>query len=124
MALRAVAKIPDTDSWGSFQDCISAIATIIEGVESLTHPQEMQKRLQQVWQSCAEAWRVEHERIILECLGGTEEVQLVKSHPNGKNAIGRILERVREIHGGRIMPGMDMDDVEVGDILSDEQIIL
>lgn len=118
IALREVAKTPENESWGAFIDFISAAATMVEGVESLVHPAKMQPRFAVAWQAYAEMWQTEYNRIIRDCLGSQEEFDRVKSHPNGGNAIGRILSRVKQIHG-ELTPGMAVK-VDVGDILLEE----
>lgn len=118
IAIREVAKIPDSESWGAFNDFTRAIATIIEGAETLTRPQEMNKRFGSAWQAAAKIWSTETHRIILDCLGSEEEYQRISHHPNGHKTIKRILSRVKEVHGN-LTPGMEID-VDIDDILIEE----
>lgn len=118
ISVRELAKTPENDSWGDFVDFTRAVATMIEGVEALIHPSEMQTRFSQAWQAYANLWGTEHNRIIRDCLGSDEEFERIKAHPNGRNVIGRILSRVKEVHGD-ITPGMAVN-VDVADILFDE----
>ncbi len=119
VAIREVANIPDNDSWGPFGDFTRAVACMIDGAEGLRHPSEMQKRFAGAWAAYAKMWATEHNRIVRECLGGSQkELERVKSHPNGRAAIGKILNRVKEVHGD-LTPGMAIN-VNVGDILLEE----
>lgn len=118
IALREVAKTPNSEAWGAFTDFISSVAQIVEGVESLINPFEMQKRFAGAWEACAKIWMDENYRIVRDCLGSDAEFERVRNHPNGRTAIGRILNRVREVHG-ELTPGMVIN-VEVGDILVEE----
>lgn len=119
IAIREVTKTPTNDSWGAFTDLTRAVAQIVEGAESLIHPTEMQKRFARAWESHAKMWLGEHDRIIRDCLGGSQkEFDRVRSHPNGGTAIRRILSRVKEVYG-ELTPGMKVD-VNVSDILIDE----
>ena len=118
ISIREVAKTPDNESWGAFIDFTRAVATMLEGAESLVHPTEMQKRFAGTWEAYAKMWSTEHNRILRDCLGSQKEFDRVRSHPNGRSAIGRILSRVKEIHG-ELSPGMSVN-VDVGDILVDE----
>ena len=119
IAIREAVKTPDDDQlWGDFTDFTRAIATLIEGAETLTRPQDMHSRFSVAWKASAKLWTASNNRIIRNCLGSQEEYDRVMNHPNGRNARGRILSRVKEIHG-ELTPGMDVD-VDVGDILIDE----
>ncbi len=118
VALREVIKTPDTEAWGACTDFTRAVSVMFEGVEGLIHPVKMQKRFALAWEAYVAVWSSEHNRILRDCLGGQKEFDRVKSHPNGKNALGRILLRVVETHG-HLTSGMVVD-VEVADILSDE----
>ncbi|KKL52399.1 hypothetical protein LCGC14_2285830 [marine sediment metagenome] len=118
IALRQIAKSPSNDSWTAFTDLITAVSSILEGAEGLIPPQEMQARFAAAWQASAKVWQAEIPRIVGDCLGGPEEFERIRSHPNGGNVIGRILTRVREVHGD-LTPGMVVD-IEVGDILVEE----
>lgn len=118
IALAAIAKVPISDSWGDFIDMTRAIASMVEGAETLVHPTEMQTRFAVAWQAYAKMWSGEHNRIIRDCLGSQAEFDRVKSHPNGRTAINRILQRVKEVHG-KLTPGMEVN-VSVDDILVDE----
>lgn len=121
IGVREIVKIPDGDSWGPFTDVMRAMSQMIEGTESLVNPGEMQKRFSRAWELYAKMWAGEHNRIVRDCLGGSQrEFERVRSHPNGKAAIGRILTRVREVHG-ELTPGMEID-VNVGDILDDLEL--
>ena len=117
IAIREVANTPDNESWGAFTDFTRAVSTMLEGAESLVHPTEMQKRFAGVWEAYAKMWTTEHNRIVRDCLGSQQEFDRVKNHPNGRTAIGRILNRVKEVHG-ELTPGMNVD-VDVGDILDE-----
>lgn len=118
IAIREVVKTPDSEAWACFTDFTRAVATMLEGAEGLIHITEMDKRFKGAWQAYANMWAAEHNRIIRDCLGSQKEFDRVRSHPNGRAAIGRIMSRIREVHG-EITPGMNVD-VDVGDILIDE----
>lgn len=118
VALREVVKIPDTEAWGAFTDFTRVVSMMLEGAEKLIHPVKMQIFFAQAWESYAAVWSSEHNRILRDCLGGQKEFDRVKSHPNGRKVMGRILSRVIETHG-ELMHGMEVD-VEVGDILLEE----
>lgn len=118
MAINEVAKTPVNDSWGDFIDFTRAVATMIEGVETLVSPQVMEKRFSAAWQAFAKICVAENNRILRDCLGSDEEFDRVKNHPNGGNALGRILRRVKDVHG-ELTPGMSID-VDIDDILADE----
>lgn len=118
IAIREVVKTPDGESWGAFTDVMRAMAKMIEGAESLVRPKEMQKRFSLAWETYAGMWKEEHNRIVRDCLGGQKEFDRVSNHPNGKAAFGRILNRVKEVHG-TITAGMEID-IQVDDILIDE----
>lgn len=120
-AIREIVNIPGGESWGKFTDVMRAMSQMLEGAESLVHPAEMQKRFSRAWESYAGMWAGEHNRIVRDCLGGSQqEFERVRNHPNGKAAIGRILTRVKEVHG-ELTPGMEID-VNVGDILDDLEL--
>lgn len=118
IAIREVSKTPDNEAWGACTDFTRAVATMLEGAESLIHPSEMDKRFKAAWEASAKLWTTEHNRIVRDCLGSQKELDRVRAHPNGRAAIVRILSRVKEIHG-ELTPGMSID-VDVGDILIDE----
>lgn len=118
IAIREIVKIPDNESWGAFNDFTRAIATMIEGAETLTQPIEMNKRFGRAWKSGAQIWSIENRRIVQDCLGGEEKYNEVRTHPNGNKTIRRILSRIKEVYGD-LTPGMTVD-VDVGDILVDE----
>ncbi len=117
-AIREIANVPDSEAWGDFIDFTRAMASMLEGAETLAHPNEMQKRFSAAWHASAALWGTEHRRIFKDCLGGQEAYDRVKAHPNGNAALSRILSRVKETHGN-ITPGMSVN-VDIGDILSDE----
>lgn len=117
IAVREVAKTPDNESWGAFVDFTRAIAAMIEGAESLAHPLDMQKRNRVVWEAYSKMWLQAHDQIVKDCLGSQREFDRVKSHPEGKDAIARILSRVKEVHG-ELTPGMEVN-VNVGDIIAE-----
>lgn len=115
IAIREIAKIPDGESWGVFTDFLRSISLTIEGAESLIPPTDMQVRFAGAWEAYAKMWGAEHNRIVRDCLGSQKEFDRVRNHPNGRSAIGRILSRVKEIHG-ELTPGMEVN-VDVKDIL-------
>lgn len=117
--LREIAKTPDTeDAWGPFVDFTQAMATMIEGVESMATPKEMEKRFSRAWAAAAKVFVVSHQRIVRDCLGGQPELDRVINHPDARNIMARIVDRVREVHG-ELTPGMTVDDVDVADILDE-----
>jgi len=118
IALREATKAPeDEQSWGNFTDFTRAIAALIEGAETLARPADMHGLFSEAWKASAKLWTTENNRIIQSCLG--DEYERVMNHPNGRNVKGRILSRVKEVHGN-LTPGMIVDDVDVDDILLDE----
>lgn len=120
-AIREVIPPPDNEVWGAFTDLIRAVAAIVDGAETLVNPKLQQDRFQAAWEACAKLWSAENNRILRDCLGGQEDFNRVAEHPNGQDAFGRILQRVRETHGD-LSPGMVVE-VEVNDILEELDII-
>lgn len=111
-------KLSEHSSWGAMTDLLRVIATVIEGAEDLLNPREMDKRFKAAWMTYARLYKSEHHRMMRDCLGGQAEFDRVNSHPNGHNALCRIMERILRTHG-ELKPGMVVD-VEVGDILLEE----
>lgn len=120
-AIREIAPPPENKSWGDYLDFIRAVAAMIDGAQTLTRPCKIQRHFQAAWEACAKLWVAENNRILRDCLGGQEGFDAVRAHPNGQNAFGRILKRVRDTHGD-MSPGMTVE-VKVDDILFDLDII-
>lgn len=123
-SLRGLVTVPEGVAWGDFIDFTAALAAMLEGAETLTHPMKMQKRFQAAWSASAGLWNTEHKRILRDCLGGGEhgqkEFERVKAHPNGSDVLGRILTRVKETHGP-LTTGMfvDVGTLRIGEILDE-----
>jgi len=113
MAIREIAKVPESECWGAFIDFTGAIATMVEGAESLIHPSLMQQRFAAAWEAYANVWTTEHNRILRDCVRNKEQLEHVKTRPY---LVRQIIERVQEVHG-ELTPGMSVDDVDVTDIL-------
>lgn len=120
-AIREITQVPDNESWGDFTDLMRAFACMIEGSENLVKPKIMQQHFQHAWDASAKLWMFENNRILRDCLGGQEDFDRVAEHPNGRDAFGRILQRVREVHGN-LSPGMVVA-VNVDDILEELDIV-
>lgn len=117
--LRELLKMPEMpEAWAAMTDLTRAVAVMLDGVENMVHPREGHARWQSAWSIYAlRIWKGEQDRIVRDCLGSKYE--RVTNHPNGERDVRKILSRVAEINGG-LRPGLDVDDVEVGDILFQE----
>lgn len=118
MVIREVAPPPDNDPFGDYVDLTRAVACMVDGAQKLVNPRVMQQRFQAAWTACAKLWMAENNRILKDCLG--DSFDTVCAHPNGRDAFGRILKRVKETHG-ELSPGMTVN-VEVDDILEELNI--
>jgi len=116
--LREILKTPTNEAWGAFVDVVRSLAVVIEGVESLAHPQDMQERFSAAWSNFAKLWASENNRIIGNCVGGPQQLQSLKNHPKAEVILRRIVHRIVEQHGN-FTPGMDVA-VDVQDILLEE----
>jgi len=105
-------------SWKNYIDCTRAIAKMLDGLDVLLSPDEMKNTFDEGWKNYAQLWAFEHERVMLNLLGGNKLLlETVKKHPNAQTIISRIMERIKE--QGGIKPGIDTS-VEVADILFDQ----
>lgn len=116
IGLRELVKMPETpEAWTAMTDLVRAFAIVLDGVENMAHPREEHKAFQSAWRIYSlRLWKGEQNRIIRDCLG--KEYERVVNHPDGQNVVRKILSRVAEINGG-LRPGLNVDDVEIGDIL-------
>jgi len=108
------------EAWASYVDFTRAMARMIDGVDSLVLPSEMQQVFSSAWKSFARLWGSEQQRLVLEAIGGDESLrEQVREHPKGRQVLRRILYRVKETKGS-LSFGLSATDVDVADILVQE----
>jgi hypothetical protein len=119
---REVRAIFDTSQFRELvlaYDFSDAMALILDGVNTLADPGEMQARFNQLWAAYARLWSSENRHIIVEALGGDGALwDRITEHPNGAVVGHGIMERIRDAHG-ELTPGMKVDIVHVDDLLLD-----
>jgi len=108
------------EAWASYVDFTRAMAQMIDGIDSLINPCGMQQVFGTAWKSFAKLWGSEQQRLVLEAIGGDESLlEQVREHPQGRQVLRRILDRVKETKG-TLSFGLSATDVDVADILVQE----
>lgn len=112
---------PDGEmAYVGYIDFTRALGKMLDGVDEAQSPTEMKATFDTAWRSYARYLGAEQDRILMQTLGNDEElVNKVKEHENGRRIVHRILERVREKHGG-INAEIDASRIDVTDILVEE----
>jgi len=107
-------------TWSGYIDFTRALGKMLDGIDEAQSPTEMKATFDMAWRAYAKYWGAEHDRILMQALGNDEAlVSKVKEHENGQRIVYRILERVKEKHGG-INAEIDASSIEITDILVEE----
>lgn len=101
-------------------DLTDSIGRILEGAERLIQPDEMARQFNLAWNAYASIWNGELNAVCQNAVGDKALWERVKKHPNGREAVSGILDRILAVHG-EIVPSMKIE-VDVSDILVDCQI--
>ena len=101
-------------------DFVDALAVVVDGANKLVDSDEMATRFTAAWHAYASVFTTEHGRIVEGVVGDAALWQRIRAHPDGREAVAEIIERIHAVHG-EIVPGMDVE-LDVTDILTGHQI--
>jgi len=90
---------------------------MLEGVETLERPKDMQKRFSAAWSACANVITEERQRIAKDALG--EDYERVMKHPNSLKIVGRVVRRVKD-ECGELSPDIVVGEINLEDIMAEE----
>ena len=94
---------------------------MLDVLDNQSSPKKVKVILDKIWATFLKLWSKENQRIILETMDGDEALlDQVRGHPNGREILNRILERVKQQKGEAT--GVVASDVDISDILSEVNV--
>lgn len=122
VALRELLRSnPSEEQWEHYIDFTRCLAQLLDVLDNQSSPKKVKVILDKIWATFLKLWSKENQRIILETMDGDEALlDQVRGHPNGREILNRILERVKQQKGEAT--GVVASDVDISDILSEVNV--